>query len=301
MPKRRYFYVYDELRTTNSDTATMKFKKLMSDFEKCLSSSEPKEIDTHTLKTANKEYPSDVVNKKFSIKDDKLKDAISMDNSLFFRFMQIAKEFESILLELGLPVDVNASYVKKCESLDNYSHDEICQINADGRLYFSLQKCIDVEMTTFDPEEKAKIKAAIDGLKCMEEGRQRIINGSPEFACVAFLQAAIHLKTLALLKNEKEKLVGRSQISSGRSNTAINENTGRPSLRKYLGEPIQKEIDNYLHRHSCATDNQVFRHVVQKFNKETVGEFISDLELKNKKLTISTLKSWKQKKFIKTK
>lgn len=303
MPERRYFHIYDEFRTTNLHTATERVKKLRAEWEECLESNKPERVHTYDIKTTNKAHLSDVVRKEYPINFDKLTKIQEIENSLEFQFMQVASEFETILLDMDLPVDVNVKYANKCDYREKYSADTWREIvyDQESRIYGSLQKCIDIEMSIDDPLAKELVRTAINGLERMKDARKRILLGNYEFACVAILQAAIELKTLELLKTQKERLVGRSQILSGRSNTATNENTGRPSLSKYIEEPMQKEIDNYLREHSSASDNQVFRHVVQKFNKETCEKYISNPDIKYKELTISTLKSWKRKKLIKTK
>lgn len=282
-----------EINRTNTLTATDLLEEININLEK--QALVDKEVEYQSYKVGHKRKPNKyegvIKRRKQHLKKPKpdLSNFVDTIDSFEYNWLQLAADFEEVLLSSDLPVIILQPYIDKAiykgfvldkEWTDLVQSDE-CQI------YVDLVACLESEY----PSNHIAYTAA-EGLKELEHALGCYKNGHFSGACINIMRAAIHLKNLERQKYEAYEHSGRAQQDSGRSAS----NAKRKSEYHIFFPDLQKITTEVRAENPSKGQSECHKIIARKANEA----FKDDLAKKELDLfTAGKIKDWiRNKKFI---
>ena len=279
-----------EINRTNALTATDLLQEININLEKLISVDQKVEYQSYMTghKRKPNKYEGLIKRHKVHFERLELRKYVDTIDSFEYNWLQLAAEFEAVLLSSDLPVIIRQPYIDEAKYKGSVSDSEWANlVNSDKHnIYMDLIACLVSEF----PNNYKAYKA--EGLKELEHALDCHKNGHFSGACINIMRAAIHLKNLERQKFEVFEQSGRAQQDSGRS---VGSNT-RKSPYEFFFPRLQQISREVRKSHPFKTKADCYALIAEKANKE----FKKELNNKNlAKLKNSQIKEWvRSKKLI---
>lgn len=280
-----------EINRTNALTATDLLQEININLEKLISVDQKVEYQSYMTghKRKPNKYEGLIKRHKVHFERLELRKYVDTIDSFEYNWLQLAAEFEAVLLSSDLPVIIRQPYIDEAKYKGSVSDSEWANlVNSDKHnIYMDLIACL---VSEFPNNYKAY--TAAEGLKELEHALDCHKNGHFSGACINIMRAAIHLKNLERQKFEVFEQSGRAQQDSGRS---VGSNT-RKSPYEFFFPRLQQISREVRKSHPFKTKADCYALIAEKANKE----FKKELNNKNlAKLKNSQIKEWvRSKKLI---
>lgn len=211
-----------EINRTNALTATDLLQEININLEKLISVD--RKVEYQSYMTGHKRKPNKyeglIKRHKVHFERLELRKYVDTIDSFEYNWLQLAAEFEAVLLSSDLPVIIRQPYIDEAKYKGSVSESEWANlVNSDKHnIYMDLIACL---VSEFPNNYKAY--TAAEGLKELEHALDCHKNGHFSGACINIMRAAIHLKNLERQKFEVFEQSGRAQQDSGRLLEVIRE------------------------------------------------------------------------------
>ncbi len=273
-----------EINRTNTFTAIDLLKEININLEKM--TLVDKKVEYQSYMTGHKRKPDKyegvVKRHKQHLKRFEVTSYVDTVDSFEYNWLQVAAEFESVLLLSDLPVIIRQPYIDNAKYKGSVPDEEWTHFIHSGEhnIYMDLITCLANEF----PNNHTAYTAA-EGLKELEHALECHKNGHFSGACINIMRAAIHLKNLERQKYEAYEHSGRAQQDSGRS---ANNEKRKSRYHKFFLD-LQKITTEVRKEHPSKSNSSCHEIIAQRANKLFKGDLE---ELNLDPFTAEKVKDW---------